>query len=51
LAKIGKVLVCPRTKECDLGVSVSSTPVGYGGKDRVGENWDQKWPGETEAWW
>jgi hypothetical protein len=31
-----QVLVSPGTRECDLGVSVSETPVGQEGK----ESWD-----------
>jgi hypothetical protein len=39
LAKIGRqVLVSPGTRECGLGVSVSVTLVGYGGKVSMGEN-------------
>jgi hypothetical protein len=40
--KIGRqILISPGTRECDLGVSVSLTPVDYGRKKNVGENWDQ----------
>jgi hypothetical protein len=42
MAKIGRqVLVSPGTRGCDLGVSVSATPVGYGGKVNMGENWNR----------
>jgi hypothetical protein len=35
-------IIFGRTKECDLSVSISSTIIGNGGKEKVGkENWNQ----------